>query len=43
MNYIFKPKLFVTLKNYDSRQLYKDLMAGLIVGILLFHSLVHLE
>jgi len=33
MNYIFKPKLFVTLKNYDSRQLYKDLMAGLIVGI----------
>jgi sulfate permease, SulP family len=30
---MFKPKLFDTLKNYDRRQLSKDIMAGLIVGI----------
>src|SRR5450432_762086 len=30
---MFKPKLFDTLKNYDRRQLGKDVMAGLIVGI----------
>lgn len=30
---MFKPKLFDTLKNYDRRQFTRDLMAGLIVGI----------
>jgi len=30
---MFRPKLFDTLKNYDRRQLGKDIMAGLIVGI----------
>jgi sulfate permease, SulP family len=30
---MFRPKLFDTLKNYDGRQLRKDIMAGLIVGI----------
>jgi SulP family sulfate permease len=30
---MFTPKLLVTLKNYNSRQFTKDLMAGLIVGI----------
>jgi len=30
---MFKPKLFDTLKNYTYRQFTKDLMAGLIVGI----------
>jgi SulP family sulfate permease len=30
---MFRPKLFDTLKNYNSQQLGKDLMAGLIVGI----------
>jgi sulfate permease, SulP family len=30
---MFRPKLFDTLKNYNSRQFGKDLMAGLIVGI----------
>ena len=30
---MFKPKLFDTLKGYDRRQLTKDLMAGLIVGL----------
>jgi SulP family sulfate permease len=30
---MFKPKLFDTLKNYDRRQFSKDLVAGLIVGI----------
>ncbi len=30
---MFKPKLFDTLKNYDRHQLGKDLMAGIIVGI----------
>lgn len=30
---MFKPKLFDTLKNYNRRQLSKDLMAGVIVGI----------
>ncbi len=30
---MFKPKLFDTLKNYNRQQLGKDVMAGLIVGI----------
>lgn len=30
---MFKPKLFDTLKNYNRKQFGKDLMAGLIVGI----------
>ena len=30
---MFRPKLFDTLKNYSKEQFYKDLMAGLIVGI----------
>lgn len=30
---MFKPKLFDTLKNYNRRQFTKDLMAGVIVGI----------
>ncbi len=30
---MFKPKLFDTLKNYNRQQFTKDLMAGLIVGI----------
>jgi sulfate permease, SulP family len=30
---MLKPKLFETLKNYDRKQFGKDLMAGLIVGI----------
>lgn len=30
---MFKPKLFDTLKNYNRQQLTKDIMAGLIVGI----------
>lgn len=30
---MFKPKLFETLKNYDRRQFGKDVLAGLIVGI----------
>jgi SulP family sulfate permease len=30
---MFRPKLFDTLKNYDRRQFSKDVMAGLIVGI----------
>jgi SulP family sulfate permease len=30
---MFRPKLFDTLKNYSRRQFSKDLMAGLIVGI----------
>src|SRR6476660_8364318 len=30
---MFRPKIFDTLKNYNLRQFYKDLMAGLIVGI----------
>ncbi len=30
---MFRPKLFDTLKNYNKQQLVKDLMAGLIVGI----------
>jgi SulP family sulfate permease len=30
---MFRPKLFDTLKNYNSQQFGKDLMAGLIVGI----------
>jgi sulfate permease, SulP family len=30
---MFKPKLFDTLKNYNRKQFSKDLMAGLIVGI----------
>ena len=30
---MFRPKLFDTLKNYDSHQFGKDLMAGIIVGI----------
>ena len=30
---MFKPKLFVTLKTYNRHQFYKDLMAGLIVGL----------
>src|SRR6186997_3325688 len=30
---MFKPKLFDTLKNYNRHQFSKDLMAGLIVGI----------
>ena len=30
---MFKPKLFETLKGYNRRQLSKDLLAGLIVGI----------
>ncbi|HXB44732.1 MAG TPA: SulP family inorganic anion transporter [Puia sp.] len=30
---MFRPKLFDTLKNYERRQLSKDIMAGLIVGI----------
>ena len=30
---MFKPKLFDTLKNYDRLQFSKDVMAGLIVGI----------
>ncbi len=30
---MFRPKLFDTLKNHDGRLLRKDIMAGLIVGI----------
>ena len=30
---MFRPKLVDTLKNYDRHQFGKDLMAGLIVGI----------
>src|SRR5580704_19195033 len=30
---MFRPKLYDTLKNYSSQQFGKDLMAGLIVGI----------
>jgi MFS superfamily sulfate permease-like transporter len=30
---MFKPKLFDTLKNYNRQQFSKDLMAGLIVGL----------
>src|ERR1051326_5331361 len=30
---MFRPKLFDTLKNYSKQQFSKDLMAGLIVGI----------
>src|SRR5260221_13818431 len=30
---MFIPKLFTTLKDYNRQQFYKDLMAGLIVGI----------
>ena len=30
---MFKPKIFDTLKNYNRRQFSKDLMAGLIVGL----------
>src|ERR1700738_3431336 len=30
---MFKPKFFDTLQNYNRRQLGKDVMAGLIVGI----------
>jgi Sulfate permease and related transporters (MFS superfamily) len=30
---MFTPKLIVTLKNYNQAQFYKDLMAGVIVGI----------
>src|SRR6201993_710871 len=30
---MFRPKIFDTLKNYNRQQFTKDLMAGLIVGI----------
>ena len=30
---MFKPKIFDTLKNYNRQQFGKDVMAGLIVGI----------
>src|ERR1051326_7534221 len=30
---MFRPKLFDTLKNYDKKQFTRDLLAGLIVGI----------
>src|SRR5689334_22852154 len=30
---MFRPKIFDTLKTYDRRQFSKDLMAGLIVGV----------
>jgi sulfate permease, SulP family len=30
---MFRPKLFVTLKNYNSHQFGKDVLAGMIVGI----------
>src|SRR3984893_16939755 len=30
---MFKPKIFDTLKNYNRQQFSKDLMAGLIVGL----------
>ena len=30
---MFTPKLFTTLKGYNRQQLYKDIMAGIIVGI----------
>src|SRR6187401_2427788 len=30
---MFRPKLFDTLKNYNRQQFLKDLMAGLIVGV----------
>jgi sulfate permease, SulP family len=33
MDMIFRPKLFLTLKNYTKQQFYADLMAGIIVGI----------
>ncbi len=33
MNFVFKPKLFSTLKNYTKANLVADTMAGLIVGI----------
>lgn len=33
MSYMFRPKLFDTLKNYTRRQFTNDLLAGIIVGI----------
>jgi len=30
---MFKPKIIDTLKNYNKAQLYKDVVAGVIVGI----------
>ena len=30
---VFSPQLFSTLKNYSKEQFYKDLMSGIIVGI----------
>ena len=30
---MFVPKLFVTLKNYSREQFYKDLIAGIVVGV----------
>lgn len=30
---MFKPKLFVTLKNYTREQFYKDLISGIVVGV----------
>lgn len=31
---MFIPKLFVTLKNYSKKQFYKDLLSGIVVGII---------
>src|ERR1700751_2946846 len=31
---MFRPKIFDTLKNYNLHQFHKDLMAGLIVGLI---------
>jgi sulfate permease, SulP family len=33
---MFKPKIFVTLKNYNRQQFTRDLMAGIIVGLVAF-------
>src|SRR5215471_8390475 len=33
MNFVFRPRLFDTLKNYSARDLAADLVAGLTVGI----------
>ncbi len=33
MNYVFVPKIVTALKNYDREQLFGDLVAGLIVGV----------
>jgi sulfate permease, SulP family len=33
MKYMFKPKLFDTLKNYNRKQFTNDVLAGIIVGI----------